>query len=72
MAKMKSADTIREEFGEAIRIRRKALKLSQHQLAESAGIRKATLIDIEYGRPCELNTLLTIIGVLKGRLIIEW
>lgn len=66
------ADTARKLIGDYIRERRKEVGYSQEQLASMAQIRKATLIDVEAGRSYNFNTLLAIIGCLRGELQIMW
>ena len=49
-----------------IRMHRKAAKLSQHQIAEMAGVGKTVIFDIEKGKETvQLNTLRKILKVLN-------
>lgn len=68
----KVADKARQLIGDFIKERREYVGYTQEELSKMAGIRKATLIDVEKGRPCSLNTLLAILGCLRGKLNIEW
>jgi DNA-binding XRE family transcriptional regulator len=66
------ADTERKLIADFIKQRRKEVGYSQEQLAEMAQIRKATLVDVEAGKPYNFNTLLAILGCLRGELQIIW
>lgn len=68
----KVADTARKLIADYIKERRKEVGYTQEQLAEMAGIRKATLVDVEAGKPYNFNTLLAILGCLRGELQIIW
>ena len=68
----KVADTARKIIADFIKERRKEVGYTQEQLSEMAGIRKATLVDVEAGRPYNFNTLLAILGCLRGELQIIW
>jgi transcriptional regulator with XRE-family HTH domain len=68
----KVADKARQLIGQFIKERRDELGWSQQKLADMADIRKATLIDVEAGRTYNMNTLLAILGCLRGKLNIEW
>jgi transcriptional regulator with XRE-family HTH domain len=48
MAKRRAAD-VRERFGDAVRVRREALGLTQEDLADKAGIHRTYLSDVERG-----------------------
>ena len=48
MGKRKKAD-IRERFGDAVKVRREELGLTQEELAERAGIHRTYLSDVERG-----------------------
>lgn len=52
------------EIGQAIRTRRKALRIYQSELAQRAGVTTATVIEVEKGRNFTANTLLAILDVL--------
>lgn len=66
------ADAARKIIADFIKQRRKELGWSQGKLSEMADIRKATLVDVEAGRPYNFNTLLAILGCLRGELQIIW
>ena len=68
----KDADKARQLIGEFIRERRKDLRYSQEELANMAQIRQATLSDMETGCQVKTNTLLAVLGVLRGKIFIEW
>jgi HTH-type transcriptional regulator/antitoxin HipB len=65
--------THRIRIGEEIKTRRLALKLTQQQLAELLGRKKAYVSDIERGRKSpSFDTLQPFIEALGGRVLIEW
>lgn len=66
------ADTARKLIADFIKERRKEVGYSQEQLAEMAQIRKATLVGVEAGRAYNFNTLLAILGCLRGEIQIIW
>lgn len=66
------AETARKIIADFIKERRKEVGYTQVQLAEMAGIRKATIVDVEAGKPYNFNTLLAILGCLRGELQIIW
>lgn len=68
----KVADKARELIGQHIRSRRNQLGWTQDQLASVADIRRATVTDVENGKPYELNTLIAIIGSMRGELQLIW
>jgi len=68
----KVADKARQLIGEFIRDRRKEVGYSQEELANMAQIRQATLSDMETGGQVKTNTLLAVLGVLRGKIFIEW
>lgn len=68
----KVADTARKLIANYIKERRKEISYTQEQLSEMAGIRKATLVDVEAGRAYNFNTLLAILGCLRGEIQIIW
>ena len=49
MGKKKSPPDIRERFGDAVRVRREELGLTQEDLAEKAKIHRTYLSDVERG-----------------------
>ncbi len=65
-------DEARRLIGLWIKSRRKELGWSQAKLAEIAGIRQGTVKDLELGRNYEINTLVSILGSMRGKLFIEW
>lgn len=65
-------DKARQLIGDFIKERRKEVGYSQEELANMAGIRRATLTELEAGGPFTINTLLAILGILRGQFFIEW
>lgn len=60
------------EIGQAIRARRKLLRLTQEQVAELAGCSKPSIIAAESGKPTlRLDILFAILRVLNLHLRIE-
>lgn len=60
------------EIGQAIKLTRDKKELSQRVLAEKAGIRHATLTDIENGKSnCRLSTLIQIAEALGCELEVK-
>lgn len=58
--------TIRAEFGQAVRLRRYLMKVSQEQLAEKAGIHPTYLGSVERGeRNISLENIVAISRALK-------
>jgi transcriptional regulator with XRE-family HTH domain len=49
MGKRRATPDIRERFGDAVRVRREALGLTQEELADRAGIHRTYLSDVERG-----------------------
>ena len=68
----KVADKARQLIGEYIKERRKERGWSLQHLADQAGVRKQTLFDMEGGRNYEINTLIAVVGCLRGELQIIW
>ena len=66
------ANTARKLIGAFIKERRKELGWSQAFLANKSEIRQATVNDVENGRNYEINTLLAILGAMRGFVSIEW
>ena len=66
------ADTARKLIGDFVKDRRSEVGYTQQQLAEMAGISRLTLIDLEAGKNYEVNTLIAVLGCLRGELKIEW
>jgi len=59
------------EFTEAIKLHRKAAKLSRIQLAELAGVGKTVIYDIEKGKETvRLDTLKKILKVLNIKIVL--
>jgi transcriptional regulator with XRE-family HTH domain len=69
------ADRAKRAFGKAVRARRKALKLTQEELADRAGVHPTYVGDVERGeRNIALINILKIakaLGVKAGRLLDE-
>jgi HTH-type transcriptional regulator/antitoxin HipB len=61
-----------DQIGNAIRRRRKLLKLSQEQVGQKTGIRQATISSLEAGdSAARLSTLLDILTALDLELVIR-
>lgn len=61
------------DIGKEIKSRRKALGLSQKQLAELVGKSPQTVNDMEHGRfAMKVETLLPLVKALGGTVRIEW
>jgi len=61
-----------KELGAAFRAERKALKLTQQQVADRCKFRRQTIADIESGKNVELFTLMAALTALgKGLLITD-
>ena len=60
-----------QELSEAIRMHRKAAKLSRVQLAELAGVGKTVIYDIEKGKESvQFDTLRKILKVLNIKIVL--
>lgn len=60
------------ELGAALRRRRRALKLSQAQVAERAGVKQSTVSSAEAGGPgTKLQTLIDLMAVLELELVVQ-
>lgn len=60
------------DIGAALRRRRRALKLSQAQVAERAGVKQNTVSSAEAGGPgTKLQTLIDLMAVLELELIVQ-
>lgn len=60
------------DLGASIRRERKALGLTQEALAEKAGCRRATIIEIESGGNVSLYKLMPVLGALgKGLNVVD-
>jgi len=65
-------DTASQTLGRAVRARRRALKLTQAELAHLAGCGLAFLYDLEVGKPSvRLDKVLDVLGALGLSLRIE-
>jgi HTH-type transcriptional regulator/antitoxin HipB len=61
-----------DQISNAVRRRRKLLKLSQDQLSQSTGLRQATISELEAGDSnARLTTLLDILTALDLELVIR-
>jgi HTH-type transcriptional regulator/antitoxin HipB len=61
-----------DQIGQAVRRRRKLLKLTQAQLCERTGLRQATISSLEAGdSAARLSTLLDILTALDLELVIR-
>ncbi len=56
----------RLKIAEAIKTLRKASGLTQKELCEKTGVRQATIVDIEAGRNCTINTLIIVAEAIGG------
>ncbi len=66
-------DIARGLIGNFIRERRTQLGWSQEKLSDLANIRRVTVTDVEAGRNYNMNTLLAILGAMRGHVVqIEW
>lgn len=68
----KISDIARGKMAEFVRQRRKEMGITQEDLSAMAGIRKATLVDLEKGKNFTVNTFLAVLGCLRGELQIIW
>lgn len=60
------------DFGAAIKVRRKELKLTQAELAEMLGVRQATVSKLETdGKPPGIDTMLDLAKVLRCRFVLH-
>ncbi|MBD3337448.1 MAG: helix-turn-helix domain-containing protein [Candidatus Eisenbacteria bacterium] len=58
-------------LGKAVRLHRKAARITQHELGRLSGVGKSAVYDIERGKPTvRLETLLRVLRTLNIRL--EW
>lgn len=61
-----------QSLGEALRYHRRRSGLSQHALADLAGIGKTSVFDIEKGKPTvRLATLMAVLRVLNVDLLLD-
>ncbi len=61
-----------DQIGNAVRRRRKSLKLTQHQLCEMSGLRQATISSLEAGDSgARLKTLLDVLSALDLELVVR-
>lgn len=67
----KVADHALSMIGQMLKSRRKSLGFSIAQISNAAGIRVATLSDIENGKECKMSTLLSVLGVLRYKILFE-
>jgi DNA-binding XRE family transcriptional regulator len=66
-----TSESSRLSIGATIRKRRHKLSLTQAYLGKMAGLRQATVNDVENGKACNVNTLLAICEVLGCRVVIK-
>jgi DNA-binding XRE family transcriptional regulator len=60
------------DFGEQFRAERRALKRTQAWVAEHAGVRRETIVQLERGENVGLHTVMRALGTLgKGLLIVS-
>ena len=65
--------TTAEELGQSIRRARKALKLTQPQVAMAANTGVRFIVDLEAGKPtCQIEKVLLVINVIGGDVSITW
>ena len=65
--------TTSEQLGMSIRRARKALKLTQPQVAMAANTGIRFIVDLEAGKPtCQIEKVLRVINVLGGDLAVTW
>ena len=63
---------IQQDIGQIIRLTRDSQGITQRELAEKAGIRQATIVEIESGKGnCRLSTLFQIAEALNCELEIK-
>jgi HTH-type transcriptional regulator/antitoxin HipB len=60
-----------KQIGAALRRRRRALDLTQADLAEQTNIRQATVSTAEAGEPMQLDTLFTLLAALDLELVLR-
>jgi HTH-type transcriptional regulator/antitoxin HipB len=60
-----------KQVGAALRRRRRALKLTQTELATQASLRQATISSAEAGEPMQIETLLDLLAALDLELVIR-
>ena len=59
------------DLGEAVRVSRKQIRLTQSQLALAAGVGVRFIVDLESGKPTvRLEHVLRVIAVLGGELVL--
>lgn len=68
----KIADTARIFIGKHIRQRRTELGCTQQELATMANIQRNTVAKLEQGLPYEFNSLIAVLGCLRGELQLVW
>lgn len=59
------------DFSEKIRLKRLAMRLSQERLAAMSGVTLRTIINIEKGRACSVQTLMAVCGALGLQIILK-
>lgn len=65
--------TTSEQLGMSIRRARKAIKLTQPQVAMAANTGIRFIVDLEAGKPtCQIEKVLRVINVLGGDLAVTW
>jgi transcriptional regulator with XRE-family HTH domain len=59
------------ELGRILRNERKRQKLTQRDIAKAANISRSTLVALEYGDNCELDTLVRVLVALNRGLRLD-
>ena len=60
-----------KQIGAALRRRRRALKLTQTELATQASVRQATVSSAEAGEPMQIETLFNLLTALELEIVIR-
>jgi transcriptional regulator with XRE-family HTH domain len=65
-------ENLHRQIGDAIKLRRNQLGLSQQALAERTALRRATISKAENGQPITVDVLLKICNALKGSVVLRF